>query len=85
MLLNIFYREQTGRSACISSAGAVADIPLTTSLRYVVALEEAGHICRHPDRNDSRRTLLKLTDQGRQKMVDYLLCSPLIVVPSTGQ
>jgi hypothetical protein len=71
ILLELFAAEQEGRRVSISAAGLTAEIPLTTSLRWINALEREDLVERVGDPTDARRTFLKLTAQGRRSMTLY--------------
>ena len=57
----------SGKSS-ISGICYGAEVPQTTALRYLTALEAEGIIRRVPHPQDGRQVLLQLTDEGRQKI-----------------
>ncbi|MFM9829628.1 MAG: winged helix DNA-binding protein [Sphingomonas sp.] len=59
--------EGSGKSS-ISGICYGAEVPQTTALRYLTALEIEGVIRRVPHPQDGRQVLLQLTDEGRQKI-----------------
>lgn len=65
MLLDLFTNEKAGRRVSVSDVAIAGHCPLTTGLRWVVALTDAGLIERTNDISDHRRTYISLTDQGR--------------------
>jgi len=71
ILLELFAAEQEGRRVSISAAGLTAEIPLTTALRWIAALEREELVDRAGDPTDARRTFLKLTDKGLRAMTLY--------------
>lgn len=71
ILLELFAAEQEGRRVSISAAGLTAEIPLTTALRWINALEREDLVERAADPTDARRTFLKLTGKGLRAMTLY--------------
>ena len=71
ILLELFSAEQEGRRVSISAAGLAAEIPLTTALRWINALEREGLVERMGDPTDARRTFLRLTEKGLRAMTLY--------------
>jgi hypothetical protein len=71
ILLELFAAEQQGRRVSISAAGLTAEIPLTTALRWINALEREDLVERAGDPTDARRTFLRLTGKGRRSMTLY--------------
>jgi len=71
ILLELFAAEQEGRRISISAAGLTAQIPLTTALRWINALEREGLVERVADPTDARRTFLGLSDKGLRAMTHY--------------
>lgn len=71
ILLELFSAEQEGRRVSISAAGLTAQIPLTTVLRWINALEREGLVERAGDPTDARRTFLRLTESGLRSMTHY--------------
>lgn len=75
ILLELFAAQQEGRRVSISAAGLTADIPLTTALRWIAALEREELVERAGDPTDARRTFLKLTGKGLRAMTLYFQSS----------
>ncbi|HSR00762.1 MAG TPA: winged helix DNA-binding protein [Sphingomicrobium sp.] len=71
ILLDLFAAEAEGRRVAISSAGLAANVPLTTAIRWINALQEEGLVSRENDPLDGRRSFLTLTEQGLRSMHDY--------------
>lgn len=71
ILLELFAAQQEGRRVSISAAGLSAEIPLTTALRWIAALEREELVERVGDPTDARRTFLKLTGKGLRAMTLY--------------
>ena len=60
-------RPVTVGDACVGSGA-----PDTTALRRIRRLEQAGILRRSQDPDDGRRSLLRLSSQAEQRLVDYL-------------
>lgn len=71
ILLELFAAEAEGRRVAISTAGLAANVPLTTAIRWINALQEEGLVSRQNDPLDARRSFLTLTDLGLRSMRDY--------------
>jgi DNA-binding MarR family transcriptional regulator len=71
ILLDLFAAEAEGRRVAISTAGLAANVPLTTAIRWINALQEEGLVSRHNDPLDARRSFLTLTELGLRSMQDY--------------
>ena len=71
ILLELFAAEQEGRRVSISAAGLTAEIPLTTALRWIAALEREELVERAGDPTDARRTFLRLAEKGLHAMTLY--------------
>ncbi|MDE2620025.1 MAG: winged helix-turn-helix transcriptional regulator, partial [Sphingomonadales bacterium] len=67
ILLELFSRAlpQSMKSICIG-----AGVPLTSTLRWVGLLDQQGLLTQYPDPNDARRTLVRLTAQGQDKVAE---------------
>jgi DNA-binding MarR family transcriptional regulator len=72
LLLDLFIQGERGKQVSISSACAGAAVPTTTALRWVTTLMTKGLLCRVTDDTDARRSILKLTREGRQTMIRFL-------------
>lgn len=71
ILLDLFAAEYDGRRRFISSVALTAEIPPTTALRWIGALERERLVRRLPDPLDGRRSFIELTDDGRRAMTAY--------------
>ena len=60
-------RPVTVGDACVGSGA-----PDTTALRRIRRLEQAGILLRSPDPDDGRRSLLRLSGQAEDRLLDYL-------------
>ena len=71
ILLNLYVSEEAGRVANATSVAIGCNASATVVLRYLEALEEAGHVSR--DGTDKRLDRIRLTSEARLKMAAYLL------------
>lgn len=72
MLLDLYLAQEAGRSVAVSSLCIAAGVPTTTALRWVRILEKEGLLLRERDRDDGRRSFVKLSAPAREK-IDLLL------------
>lgn len=72
ILLDLFLAEQEGRTAYSTSCCMAAAAPQSTGLRYIKRLAAEKLIVETPDRQDSRRTLISLTERGRGALSGWL-------------
>lgn len=75
ILLELAAAGLKGQSLPTSSACATSNAPLSTALRYVNQLVEAGLVRRQIDPADKRRSLLDLEPQAMESMRRYLIAS----------
>lgn len=75
ILLDLAAAGLKGESVATSSACASTQVPLSTALRHVNHLVEAGIVIRRLDSSDRRRTLLELEPQALHLMTRYLASS----------
>lgn len=68
ILLDLYVSEMNAKPISISSACIAAAVPSTTALRWLNILVEHGHVERHPDMTDARRSFLSLTPETRAKL-----------------
>lgn len=85
ILLDLFIQAARGRRVAVTAACAAAGVPETTALRYVVALEAAGHIERKPDTTDARRTWLALTVPTSARIEELLSASIQTLLPHAAR
>lgn len=64
LLLDLFVAHGNGKPVSISSACIAANVPATTGLRWIAALEGRGLIERRIDQHDRRRSYLYLNDEA---------------------
>lgn len=75
ILLDLAAAGLKGEAVPTSSACASAQVPLSTALRHVNQLVEAGLVIRRLDVSDKRRTLLELEPDALDLMTRYLASS----------
>lgn len=71
MLLDLTLAEKHQRNLCASDLANGANVALTSGLRVVDNLVRAGMASRESDSTDRRRSLIKLTPQGRSTIESY--------------
>ena len=59
MLLDLYHAHAQGRVTSVSSLCIAAQVPATTGLRYIAAMEKEGLVTRHRDAGDQRRVLIE--------------------------
>lgn len=72
ILVDLAAAGLAGKRVAASSACAATNAPLTTALRHVNNLVEAGIVRRTADPSDKRRTLLELEPHALELMTQYL-------------
>ena len=72
MLLVLYCAHVGGETLTVSSVVQAAEIPSTTGLRWLAAVEEAGLVERTPHPSDRRAVHVRLTCLALQKMEAYL-------------
>jgi DNA-binding MarR family transcriptional regulator len=73
MILEVLKYELMGGP--IPTSGNVclaADVPISTALRKLQAMENAGLIERRRDSDDERRTIIRLTVPTKANLLEYL-------------
>lgn len=68
LLLDLFANTVRGIPVSVTGACIASNVPTTTALRWISVLEERGLVDRYPDPFDRRVVLVKLTDDGMDKM-----------------
>lgn len=71
MMLDLMLANANGRMLSASDLATGAGVPLSSGLRLIGALEEAGLVKRSIDERDRRRTIVRLTDAGTDRMATY--------------
>ena len=78
MMLDLMLAERHGKELSASDLATGANVPLSSGLRMIASLEDAGLARRFIDQKDRRRSLVRLTDKGRDKMISYFEQSDMI-------
>lgn len=72
ILLDLTRAKLDGQQVSVSSVCIAASVPMSTALRWVRQMTEAGLLRRWTDPKDRRRDLIALTDTTADHMRDYL-------------
>lgn len=72
MLLDLAAARLEGQRVSVSSLCMASAVPMTTALRWVRSLSEAGIFARGADPADARRTWVALSDRGHEGMMAWL-------------
>ena len=68
MMLDLMLANANGRTLSASDLATGAGVPLSSGLRMIAALEAQGLVKRSIDERDRRRSLVRLTEEGTEKM-----------------
>ena len=79
MLLDLFVADWQRREICVSSLCIASGVPSTTALRHMAFLETRGMLSKHPHPRDSRRSIVTLTEEGRERIMGYLLSTEQVL------
>lgn len=71
MMLDLMLADSNGRELSASDLAAGAGVALSSGLRMIAALEDLGLVRRFIDERDRRRTLVRLTENGAERMASY--------------
>jgi DNA-binding MarR family transcriptional regulator len=71
MMLDLMLASAHGRVLSASDLATGAGVPLSSGLRMISALERLGLVHRSIDERDRRRTIVRLTDSGTERMATY--------------
>jgi hypothetical protein len=71
IMLDLFIAACQDKRVAITSACIGADVPNTTALRWLSILEVKGLISRESDELDGRRTFVRLSKLGFDRMKEY--------------
>lgn len=72
MMLDLYLAQAVDRHVAVSSLCIASGVPTTTALRWIRILEKDGLLVRERDRDDARRSFVKLSGLAREK-VELLL------------
>lgn len=73
MLLDLFIAEQLGHKVSITDLALTAQVPKSTGLRIAGQLVDDGLAIREADPADKRRQWMRLADQTRAQIDEYLV------------
>lgn len=68
----LLHRIACAGSVRVSDLAGIVGLDTSTVSRHVKALEDAGHVERHPDPHDGRASQLTLSDSGREALHEGL-------------
>lgn len=71
MMLDLMLANANGRTLSASDLATGAGVPLSSGLRMIAAIEAAGLVKRSIDERDRRRTIVRLTELGAERMASY--------------
>lgn len=71
MMLDLMLAGTHGRVLSASDLATGAGVPLSSGLRMISALEQQGLVHRSIDERDRRRTIVRLTESGTERMATY--------------
>lgn len=71
MMLDLMLAGTHGRVLSASDLATGAGVPLSSGLRMISGLERLGLVHRSIDERDRRRTIVRLTDIGTERMATY--------------
>lgn len=71
MMLDLMLAESHGRALSASDLATGAGVPLSSGLRMISAIERLGFAQRSIDERDRRRTIVRLTAAGTDRMASY--------------
>lgn len=71
MLLDLFIHEADARPVSTSSACIASGLPMTSALRLLQNLCDAGLVTREPDREDGRRNFIRLAPDLGHRLLAY--------------
>lgn len=71
MMLDLMLAQSHGRALSASDLATGAGVPLSSGLRMITALERQGLAERSIDERDRRRTIVRLTPHGSERMASY--------------
>src|SRR3546814_430071 len=71
MMLDLMLAGANGRVLSASDLATGAGVPLSSGLRMIASLEQRGLVHRSIDERDRRRTIVRLSDGGIERMASY--------------
>lgn len=79
ILLDLTRAKLDGERVSVSSVCIAASVPMSTALRWVRQMTEAGLLRRWTDPKDRRRDLIALTDATAAHMRDYIVMAHALI------
>jgi DNA-binding MarR family transcriptional regulator len=70
-LLYVWAREKGGKEVTVSDVGGVLGVSYPTAKRIVKSVEDLGYVRIEKDTSDRRRTVIRLSGQGRAELQAY--------------
>ena len=71
MMLDLMLADAHGRVLSASDLATGAGVPLSSGLRMIAPLEQPGLVHRSIDERDRRRTIVRLSENGTERMASY--------------
>ena len=71
MMLDLMLAGANGRVLSASDLATGAGVPLSSGLRMIASLEQRGLVHRSIDERDRRRTIVRLSENGTERMASY--------------
>ncbi len=71
MMLDLMLARASGRRLSASDLATGAEVPLSSGLRMIAALEQQGYVRRTLDERDRRRSIVRLTEEGVSRMTAF--------------
>ena len=71
MMLDLMLAGAHGRVLSASDLATGAGVPLSSGLRMIASLEQSGLVHRSIDERDRRRTIVRLSENGTERMASY--------------
>lgn len=72
MLLDLYVASQRGQDVSVSSLCIASQVPASTALRHLEAMEKMKLVRREKDPNDRRRCFVRLTEETAMGLVNWL-------------
>ena len=73
ILIDLFIQQSSGKTVSVTSAAIASQVPVTTALRHLAALQKAGLVERMRSAADARVKLLRLTREGYMRVGSWLM------------
>ena len=73
IMIDLFIQQSSGKTVSVTSAAIASQVPVTTALRHLAALQKAGLVERMRSAADARVKLLRLTKDGYVRIGSWLM------------